>query len=269
MSSAQPRGAIAGFVVVTFLWTWSMWWTAALVPGIPAPLLSLLFLTGGLGPLAGAAWLLRGSSPADRGRFLQRIWDPRGIPARVWLAVLGVAGGPALLGAMVALAVGVPVDRPDRGIGAVAGVVAFGLAAGLVEEPGWRGAASDVWQRRAHPTMVALGIGMWWALWHVPLYLVEGSYQQSLGFGSLRFLLTNLALLLLAVLYLWLVNGSGGSILIAVLAHAGFNIAGELVPRSTLGDLVALLVLVLAAAVVLVVTRGRLAAEVASSSRVA
>lgn len=267
MSTAESRGGIAGFFGVTFLWTWSMWWTAALVPAIPGPLLSLLFLTGGLGPLAGAAWLLRGSSRADRRRFIRRVWDPRGIPARWWLALLGVAAGPAVLGALMALVAGVPVASPDRGIGIVAGVVAFGLAAGLVEEPGWRGAASDEWQRRAHPTTVALGIGVWWALWHLPLYFVEGSYQQGLGFGSVRFALTNLTLLLLAVLYLWLVNGTGGSILMAVLAHAGFNIAGELVPRSTLGDLVALLVLLVATVAVLVVTRGRLAAEVASSRR--
>jgi uncharacterized protein len=108
---------------------------------------------------------------------------------------------------------------------------------------------------------------VWWALWHLPLYFVEGSYQQGLGFGSVRFALTNLTLRPLAVLYLWLVNGTGGSILMAVLAHAGFNIAGELVPRSTLGDLVALLVLLVATVAVLVVTRGRLAAEVASSRR--
>lgn len=82
MSVPEARSGISGFVAVTFLWTWSMWFAAALVPGIPGPLLSLLLLTGGLGPLAGAAWLLRGSSPAERGRFLRRIWDPRGIPAR-------------------------------------------------------------------------------------------------------------------------------------------------------------------------------------------
>jgi hypothetical protein len=61
-STAESRGGIARFVGVTFLRTWPMWWTAALVAAVPAPLLSLLFLTGGLGPLAGAAWLLRGSS---------------------------------------------------------------------------------------------------------------------------------------------------------------------------------------------------------------
>ena len=60
------------------------------------------------------------------------------------------------------------------------------------------------------------------------------------------------------MLYVWLANGADGSILIVVLAHAGFNIAGELVPRSTTGDVVAFLTVTAATLVVIVATRGRL-----------
>jgi uncharacterized protein len=141
----------------------------------------------------------------------------------------------------------------------VAGVVAFALAAGLVEEPGWRGAASDAWQARTHPLGAALAIGVLWALWHLPLYFIEGTYQHGLGLGSTRFWLTNLVLVQLGVLYLWLANGSGGSILVAILAHAGFNIAGELVPRSVTGDLVAFFVVAAMTVTVVAATGTRLA----------
>ena len=260
MGSRRGHPVIA-YAVVTFAWTWSLWWTAALVPGLPGPVLFLLFMTGGLGPLAGAAWLVRRRDAAERRRFLRRIWDPRGIAAAWWVALATIAAGPALLGAVVADLAGSAATAPDRGVATVAGVVVFALAAGLVEEPGWRGAASDAWQARAHPLLVAVGIGVLWALWHLPLYLVEGSYQQGLGLGTLRFWLTNLVLVLLGVLYLWLANGSGGSILLVVLAHAGFNATGELVPRSELGDLVAFVVVTFATVAVIVTTRGRLAFE--------
>jgi uncharacterized protein len=144
-------------------------------------------------------------------------------------------------------------------------VVVFALAAGLVEEPGWRGAASDAWQARTRPLWAATAIGVLWALWHLPLYFIEGSYQHGLGFGSLRFWLTNLVLVQLGVLYVWLVNGSGGSILIAILAHAGVNIAGELVPRSTTGDAIAFLVVTTVTLSVIAATRGLLRFSVASS----
>jgi hypothetical protein len=106
--------------------------------------------------------------------------------------------------------------------------------------------------------VAAVGIGSFWALWHLPLYCIEGTYQHGLGFGSVRFWLTNLVLVGLAVLYVWLANGAGGSILIAVLAHAGFNAAGELVPRSTMGDAVAFVLVSVAAMAVVAITRGDL-----------
>lgn len=60
------------------------------------------------------------------------------------------------------------------------------------------------------------------------------------------------------MLYVWLANGAGGSILIVVLAHAGFNATGELVPRTTLGDVVAFVVLTVATVIVIALTRGGL-----------
>lgn len=247
------------YFALTFLWTWSLWWAAAAggrsITELPV---LLLFLAGGLGPLVGAAWVVRRGGRAYGRRFLQRVWDPRGIPAPWWLALVAVAAGPAVVGAVVAGEAEVEATVPDYSAATVGGVVVFALAAGFVEEPGWRGAASDAWQSRARPLWAALGIGVLWALWHLPLYFIEGSYQHGLGFGSVRFWLTNLVLVQLSVLYVWLANGSGDSILTAILAHAGFNVAGELVPRSTMGDVVAFLVVTAATLVLVVATRGRL-----------
>ena len=250
------------YFVITFAWTWSLWWTAAAAShwatDAPDAVAFMLFMTGGLGPLLGAAWGVRRGGPAYRHDFLRRMFVPPRMAATWWLALIAVAGGPALLGAIATGITGAAGSFPDYSAAAVGGVVGFALAAGLVEEPGWRGAASDAWQARAHPLWAALGIGVFWVVWHLPLYFIEGSYQHGLGFGSVRFWLTNLVLVELSVLYLWLANGSGGSILVAILGHAGFNAAGELVPRSTTGDVVAFLVVTAATVTVLAVTRGRL-----------
>ncbi len=254
MRGSRPLPVLPYFLLA-FGWTWALWWTAAAFPQLPGP---LLFITGGLGPLVGVAWVVQRGGGAYRRRFLQRVWDPRGITAPWWVAMLAVTAAPALLGAVTADLAGVAVTLPDRSAAAVGGVVVFALAAGLVEEPGWRGVASDALQTRMRPVWAALSIGALWALWHLPLYFVDGSYQQGLGLGSVRFWLTNVVLVQLSVLYVWLANGTGGSILIVVLAHAGFNIAGELVPRSTTGDVVAFLVVTAATLVVIAATRGRL-----------
>jgi uncharacterized protein len=250
---------VAVYFALTFVWTWAAWWSAAAIGReFTEPLVLLLFLTGGLGPLVGAAWTIRTRDSAYRHEFVRRIWDPRRIPPRCWLALTLVSIAPALLGATVARLTGVTAAVPDYRIGPVVGVIGFALAAGLVEEPGWRGAASDAWQARSAPLVAAVGIGALWALWHLPLYFIDGTYQHDVGFGSVRFWFTSLALLLLGVLYLWLVNAAGGSILVAVLAHAGVNIVGELTPHSATRDLVAFAVLVVATVVVVAGTRGRL-----------
>ncbi|MFA9429425.1 type II CAAX prenyl endopeptidase Rce1 family protein [Egicoccus sp. AB-alg2] len=271
VGTSSPRRArrrealpVLQYFVLTYLWTWGLWWAAAASGGsFGEPTVLLLFVTGGLGPLAGASWVVRRRGPSYRREFLRRVWDPRRIPAAWWLALVAVATGPALVGAAVTRVTGTAATVPDHGVEAVAGVVVFALAAGLVEEPGWRGAASDAWQATTRPLLAATGIGTLWALWHLPLYFVDGSYQHGLEFGSLRFWLTNLVLVQLGVLYLWLANGSRGSILVPILAHAGFNVAGELVPRSTTGDVVAFLVVTVATVVVVVTTRGRLELDVA------
>ena len=254
----RPRHRpVLPYFVLAFVWTWALWWTAAAAP-LSGPVAFVAFMTGGLGPLVGAAWVVRRSGTAYRRAFLRRVWDPRGITAIWWVVLAGVTTVPAMLGAVVASLRGATAILPDHDIGAVTLVVAFAVAAGLVEEPGWRGVASDAWQQRTRAVWAALGIGALWALWHLPLYFIEGSYQHGLGFGSTRFWLTNLVLVQLSVLYVWVANGSGGSILIAILAHAGFNATGELVPRSTTGDVVALLAVTATTVTVVAATKGRL-----------
>jgi uncharacterized protein len=132
------------------------------------------------------------------------------------------------------------------------------LVAGLAEEPGWRGAAADAWQARTRPVLAAAGIGLLWSLWHLPLSFFEGSYYHELGPGSTRFWLTHLMVVHLGILLVWLANGSGGSILLAVLAHAGFNVAIGLTSGGTVRDVVALIALAAATAAVVIMTRGQL-----------
>jgi uncharacterized protein len=258
--TSDPRQQpVLSFFVLAFAWSWAWWGTAAVTGAqVVEPPGLLLYLLGVFGPLVGAAWVVhRHGWPYRRG-FLRRIYDPRGISARWWLALLAVAAGPAAIGAMGASVAGGGGTVPASGVGAVAVLLGPALVAGLAEEPGWRGAVSDAWQARTRPVWAATGIGALWSLWHLPLSFIEGSYYHELGAGSLRFWLTHLMLVQLGVLLVWLANGSGGSILLAVLAHAGFNVAVGLAPSSLAFDVVTLLALTAAASAVITMTRGRL-----------
>lgn len=259
MATTPRQQSVLPFFGLTFGWAWSMWW-GGVIAGLSfdQPAFRLLYLLGVFGPLVGAAWVVRRGGRAYGLEFLRRTWDPRLIPAPWWLALAAVALGPTVVGVAAAAWTGAGAAVPDYNASLVGTVATFALVAGLAEEPGWRGAASDVWQRRTRPIWAGLGIGALWALWHLPLHFVEGSYQYAAGFGTARFWLTNLALVQLGVLLLWLANGARRSILVAILGHAGFNAGLGLTPASTTRDLVAFATLTAMSASVAAATRGRL-----------
>jgi uncharacterized protein len=250
---------VVPFVVLAFAWSWAWWWSAvAAGAALDEPLGSLLYLLGVFGPLVGAIWVVHRGGRVYRREFLRRVWDPRGIPGRWWLALVAVAAGPAALGAAGSSLSGRGALAGGLTAGVVLALTGPALVASLAEEPGWRGALLDAWQARTRPVWAATAIGALWSVWHLPLSFVEGTYYRDLGAGSMRVWLTHLMLVLVGILLVWLTNGSGGSILLAVLAHTGFNATMGSVPSSTVRDVAVLLGLTAAVSTVIIITEGRL-----------
>lgn len=92
------------------------------------------------------------------------------------------------------------------------------LGGALAEELGWRGYALPRLQRRLGPTGAGLVLGVIWWLWHLPTFVIPGSGQSHLPLGSHLLLI-----LAWSLLFAWLVNGTRGSVLLAVLFHAAMN----------------------------------------------
>jgi membrane protease YdiL (CAAX protease family) len=92
------------------------------------------------------------------------------------------------------------------------------------EELGWRGFALPRLQGRFSALTSSLLIGCWWGIWHVPGWIMSNEVP-SLGYmGS--FMLTVIAQ---SVFITWLVNNTGGSVLMATLYHYAVNISSGLV----------------------------------------
>jgi membrane protease YdiL (CAAX protease family) len=92
----------------------------------------------------------------------------------------------------------------------------------LSEEIGWRGYALGRLQTRWNALISSVIIGLVWALWHLPLFLMVGTSQHELGFPFLGFLV---GLLANSVLYTWLYNNTKGSLWSAILLHWLFTYA--------------------------------------------
>lgn len=88
---------------------------------------------------------------------------------------------------------------------------------GLTEEIGWRGFALPQMQERSGPVIASLGVGVLWAAWHYPLIIVrEGGVTLALLWFTIGVVGASFA-------YTWLHNATGGSVLLAIVLHAGEN----------------------------------------------
>jgi membrane protease YdiL (CAAX protease family) len=92
------------------------------------------------------------------------------------------------------------------------------LFGGGLEEPGWRGYLLPTLQETYSPLTTGVLVGVVWAGWHLPLVLIPGTIQHTLPLG-----LYLLQFVALSVLLTWLTNRSDGSVLPAMLLHAGGN----------------------------------------------
>jgi len=133
---------------------------------------------------------------------------------------------------------------------AVAFLIGSLIAGAFGEEVGWRGMAQPRLQTTYGALVAALIVGVLWACWHDwTLIGPGGAAGQTLGGVGLTFV----RLAALSILYAWLYNSTGGSLLIVMVAHAGYDFANALVgtPRGT--DLSPIIVATYAIAAVIVV----------------
>ena len=93
------------------------------------------------------------------------------------------------------------------------------LSAG--EEIGWRGHLLPLLQARMSALTASLVLGVVWAVWHVPVF-------YGAGIEGWAFPLRIVSIFGGAVVYTWLFNNTGGSVLAVTLLHAGTNFWGRL-----------------------------------------
>ncbi|HLO31068.1 MAG TPA: type II CAAX endopeptidase family protein [Anaerolineales bacterium] len=115
----------------------------------------------------------------------------------------------------------------------------------LGEEFGWRGLALPLLQRRFSPFWASLTLGVIWAIWHAPAFLMSGTPQSAWSFGPFF-----IGLIAITVIMTPLFNASRGSLLIAILYH--LNIMNPMFPDAQPWDS---FLLAIAAAVIVFLNR--------------
>ena len=242
--AADARGLISfhgtAATVLGFLSGWGPGLAAIIVTGLTVG-------KGGIRDLLGRYLIWR----VHPGWYLAALFGTAGF-------ILGGIGLHVLLGGR---APSLPIATVPPTTAALAFVVTvlFGCLVNT-EDLAWRGFALPGLQ----PAYGALGASLLIAipegLTHLPYFFIPGDFRQQVGlFWFMAFSVA------IVILMTWMFNRTGGSVLLAVLYHAGQNAWANLLdttPRPGPNDLrpfiLAVVLMALAAAVVIATTRGRL-----------
>lgn len=223
MQFARTR-PVASFFALALSLSWVVW-----IPGFlltDGATAQTLMVVGSFGPAVAAALLTKARGRSLRGwaRDMARVR----VGARWWLVAVALPVAVAAVSAVVyAVQFGEldPGLLPERIPRWLFGLVFVTLLGGGNEEPGWRGYAVPHLQREYSALTASLVVGAVWALWHLPLYVVPGGYYEGRPF-----LLFVPLVLAVSVVLTWLYNSTDGSVVAAMVFHAGFNSASVLIP---------------------------------------
>ena len=214
-----PFISLVAFILITFGWTWGI---AGLFIFLPDQMTSLFGELTGRHPL----FFLAMYSPAIAAfivviyyggvgglrRYLSRLLLWRCSPAWYAFVIIGIPllffGGAAVKGNLFSE------PFPFSSFQTLAVAMLFMAIKGPIEEFGWRGLALPLLQRKFAPIWAGLILGVIWALWHLPAFLLSGTQQSAWSFTA--FFAGTVAI---SVIVTALFNASRGSILLAALIH--------------------------------------------------
>ena len=135
----------------------------------------------------------------------------------------------------------------------------------LAEEIGFTGFLQHHWQDRYHPMTLTLYVALLWAVWHLPDHFAEEGWDvEALISAPIIFAIEFVSLFFARALFVWFYNVTAFSVLLVAIFHASFDgainqLSDDLVPASnTARFLIFSTVIVLAATIVIIVTKGRL-----------
>ena len=229
LQPGPQRAPLLGFFALTFAWSWACWaLSPAVRPQLPW-LATLLMFAGSFGPSLAAVVVVA----STRQSVGLRAWLAHCMQWRIGWAWWAFAL--LLPQALMSMAAGLHI--------ALGGAIATSPASGhwlmtlvnlplilllggpLGEELGWRGYALPVLQERWGWRTASLGLGLVWAVWHLPLFFIDGTSQAHIPLAL--FLLSVVAM---SVLFAWLVQRTAGSVVAALLLHTAINYWPTVVP---------------------------------------
>jgi uncharacterized protein len=189
--SHRYRADLALFMVIAFAVSWLSWGAAIALGGTETnDAANAPFMLGAFGPLIGA--LVIRVRRRRRGEPVPEHVVPFRAALLLRAVLLLVLGAATVLAAALLasraggpeLSLDVAKDAIEDFGGPAAFFVGMLVSGPLSEEPGWRGTAYPRLRARTGTVQACLVLGVTWAVWHLPLFFIDGTVQHDLGLAT-------------------------------------------------------------------------------------
>lgn len=245
--SARPQKNITAFFVLAFVLSLPFYILAILDPQVMGVLVSLLVV---FVPMVTALILTFRENGRDGAKkLMKRSFDYKKIPGKKWYAPILFLMPVVYLAVLLIL--GFLGDIPTEsvaplGVAPVLLIFFFVLAIG--EEIGWIGYVYEPMEKRWNAFRASIILGIFWASWHVPIYMFVGGQTLLWTTGQFLFLIG------LRILLSWIYTNTGKSLFAAILFHAASNVPMTVLPAFTspLGTVMAAVMVIIT---IVIITR--------------
>ncbi|WP_137285576.1 CPBP family intramembrane glutamic endopeptidase [Halorussus salinisoli] len=216
-----------------FLLAFALSWTLDSIPKLLGmePSWGRWFIEGFLSPLSPgvAAAIVLWASGESIHNWLRSIFTWRVHP-KWYAAAIVIPFAITYAAGVASWALGGPIDWASFDfdpITIIIGIVLGTFIGGGQEEFGWRGFAQPELQERYGGLYAALIVGVFWGLWHLPQFVPSGFRAD----WPLELVIAYfVGIVAFSVLLGWVFNGSGGSVLLAMLMHGTDNATTGQIP---------------------------------------
>jgi membrane protease YdiL (CAAX protease family) len=218
--------SLLNFVLLLFGLSIPLWVIGAIYDVELFPGFKLFQLSLAMPAVASLILIYRESGKGGVVALLKRTYDFRNIKSKIWyLPILLIYPSIGFLDYLIQLSSGVSMPAPQFSLVILLGYsIVFFMTFG--EELGLTGYAIDPLQRRYSALMSGILLGLIWAGYHIPEFIIGGYYSFEWIFWHALYTIAG------RVLFVWVYNNSGKSLFSMALLHWTFGLFWILFPAT-------------------------------------
>ena len=223
------------YFLIVFSYSWIIW-SVAIFSGTPVDSFpaGILYILGGLGPTVG--WVICNQLDGKKGTTETILKGVR--VDSLGLNGLAITASMAVLPMVLSWQVVNEGSTIDFSVVSSIAPIVFLAVVSVIEETGWRGYAYPRLNQIHSPIVSSLIVGVFWSLWHLPLTMIKGTYQHSLGYWTPEFFLFFFMMIPNSLIYGWLLKYTNQNVSSSVLYHTLMNLTGEIFGFTGKSDIV-------------------------------